>query len=140
MEKNSRHHGRPGKTGQNTFRRCGINYHHFCHGHSKLLHREIQSIPGHTNILHVFRYNNDTFVKLLLQFFVLIHNNDDNGSFFPGFAVCFIFVWHLTFFSACMAIAGYAEHNNRHSIICIKVKPVSMSGNNIKITKLIKLN
>lgn len=48
---------------------------------------------------------------------------------FSGFAVCFIFVWHLTFFSACMAIAGYAEFNNRHSITCLKVKPVSMSGN-----------
>ncbi|XP_027847428.2 patched domain-containing protein 3 [Aphis gossypii] len=46
---------------------------------------------------------------------------------YSGFAVCFIFVWHLTFFSACMAIAGYAEHNNRHSITCVKVKPVSMS-------------
>lgn len=46
---------------------------------------------------------------------------------YSGFAVCFIFVWHLTFFSACMAITGYAEHSNRHSITCVKVKPVSMS-------------
>ncbi|KAL4113456.1 hypothetical protein QTP88_017073 [Uroleucon formosanum] len=46
---------------------------------------------------------------------------------YSGFAVCFIFIWHLTFFSACMAIAGYAEHSNRHSITCVKVKPVSMS-------------
>ncbi|XP_039297069.1 patched domain-containing protein 3-like [Nilaparvata lugens] len=47
---------------------------------------------------------------------------------YSSFAVAFIFVWHITFFAGCMAIAGYAEQNNRHSITCVKVAPLSMSG------------
>jgi len=47
---------------------------------------------------------------------------------YSSFAVALIFVWHITFFAACMAIAGYAERDNRHSLLCIKVKPVSMSA------------
>ncbi|XP_054287352.1 patched domain-containing protein 3-like [Macrosteles quadrilineatus] len=47
---------------------------------------------------------------------------------YSSFAVGFIFLWHITFFAACMVLAGYAEHDNRHSILCIKVKPVSLSG------------
>ncbi|XP_014293320.1 patched domain-containing protein 3 [Halyomorpha halys] len=46
---------------------------------------------------------------------------------YSSFAVFFIFVWHITFFAGCMAVTGYAERSNRHSILCIKVKPVSMS-------------
>lgn len=46
---------------------------------------------------------------------------------YSGFAVCFTFLWHVTFFSACVAIAGYAERNNLHSVVCVKVNPVSKS-------------
>ncbi|KAK9502160.1 hypothetical protein O3M35_012746 [Rhynocoris fuscipes] len=46
---------------------------------------------------------------------------------YSSFAVAFIFVWHITFFAACVAITGYTEQQNRHSLFCIKVDPVSMS-------------
>jgi hypothetical protein len=46
----------------------------------------------------------------------------------PGFAVCFTFIWHVTFFAACVAVSGYAERKNLHSVICVKVDPVSKSG------------
>ncbi|RZF35136.1 hypothetical protein LSTR_LSTR009442 [Laodelphax striatellus] len=47
---------------------------------------------------------------------------------YSSFAVAFIFVWHITFFAACMAVSGYSEQDNRHSITCIKVEPLSLSG------------
>lgn len=40
----------------------------------------------------------------------------------------FLFVWHLTFFAACVAISGYCEQKNLHSVFCFKVLPVSKSG------------
>lgn len=46
---------------------------------------------------------------------------------YSGMAVCFIFVWHITFFAACMAISGYCEEKNLHSIFGYKVKPVSVA-------------
>ncbi|XP_066995806.2 patched domain-containing protein 3 isoform X1 [Anabrus simplex] len=46
---------------------------------------------------------------------------------YSGFAVCFTFMWHITFFAACVAISGYAEQKNLHSVVCIKVQPVSKS-------------
>ncbi|XP_075237604.1 patched domain-containing protein [Lycorma delicatula] len=46
---------------------------------------------------------------------------------YSSFAVTFIFFWHITFFAGCMAIAGYAEQDNRHSLFCIKVQPNSLS-------------
>ncbi|XP_025835862.1 patched domain-containing protein 3 [Agrilus planipennis] len=42
-------------------------------------------------------------------------------------AAIFTFVWHLTFFAACMAISGYCEQKNLHSVVCVKVEPVSKS-------------
>jgi patched domain-containing protein len=36
-------------------------------------------------------------------------------------------LWHITFFAACVALSGYAEHRNLHSITGMKVKPVSES-------------
>lgn len=42
-------------------------------------------------------------------------------------AVCFIFIWHITFFAACMALSGYCEEKNLHSIFGYKVKPVSVA-------------
>lgn len=46
---------------------------------------------------------------------------------YSGLAVCFIYVWHITFFAACMAISGYCEEKNLHSIFCFRVKPVSVA-------------
>ncbi|XP_015116458.1 patched domain-containing protein 3 [Diachasma alloeum] len=47
---------------------------------------------------------------------------------YSGFAVVFTFLFHLTFFSGCVAISGYCEQQNRHSIVCCKVQPLSKSG------------
>lgn len=46
---------------------------------------------------------------------------------FSGAATCLLFIWHITFFAACVAISGYAEEKNLHSVICIPVQPVSKS-------------
>ncbi|XP_070065886.1 patched domain-containing protein 3 isoform X2 [Drosophila virilis] len=43
------------------------------------------------------------------------------------FAVCFTFMWHITFFAACMAISGYRERKNLHAIFGCKVKPMSVA-------------
>ncbi|XP_060529201.1 patched domain-containing protein 3 [Cylas formicarius] len=42
-------------------------------------------------------------------------------------ATCFLFVWHLSFFAACVAISGYCEQKNLHSVFCFKVQPLSKS-------------
>ncbi|XP_054003081.1 patched domain-containing protein 3 isoform X1 [Hylaeus anthracinus] len=46
---------------------------------------------------------------------------------YSGFAVVFTFVFHLTFFTGCVAISGYCEQKNLHSIMCCKVQPLSKS-------------
>ncbi|KAF7270000.1 hypothetical protein GWI33_016989 [Rhynchophorus ferrugineus] len=46
---------------------------------------------------------------------------------YSGAATVFLFVWHLTFFAACVAISGYCEQKNLHSIFCFKVQPLSKS-------------
>lgn len=80
MEKNARHHGCPGTIGQNVIRRCRINYHNFGHGHSELLHREIQPVPGYTDILLILRYEtkihrcfeySDLIINIFIFLFVL---------------------------------------------------------------------
>ncbi|XP_030375300.1 patched domain-containing protein 3 [Scaptodrosophila lebanonensis] len=43
------------------------------------------------------------------------------------FAVCFTFVWHITFFAACMAISGYRERKNLHAIFGCKVQAMSVA-------------
>ncbi|XP_020815034.1 patched domain-containing protein 3 [Drosophila serrata] len=43
------------------------------------------------------------------------------------FAVCFTFLWHITFFAACMAISGYRERKNLHSIFGCRVQPMSVA-------------
>lgn len=52
---------------------------------------------------------------------------------YSGLAVMFIFVWHITFFAACVAISGYCEQKNLHSLFGYKVTPksVAMKGNYI---------
>jgi hypothetical protein len=32
-----------------------------------------------------------------------------------------LYMFHLTFFGAVMAISGYAEYSNRHSVTCLKI-------------------
>lgn len=46
---------------------------------------------------------------------------------YSGLAVLFIFVWHITFFAGCMAIMGYAEEKNLHSIFGYTVTPLSVA-------------
>jgi len=48
---------------------------------------------------------------------------------YTGTAVAFIYLWQLTFFGGCLAIAGFAEQQNRHGLICVKVQPRSLSTN-----------
>ncbi|XP_030763532.1 patched domain-containing protein 3 isoform X2 [Sitophilus oryzae] len=48
---------------------------------------------------------------------------------YSGAATVFLFIWHLTFFAACVAISGYCEQKNLHSIFCFKVQPLSKSQN-----------
>ena len=43
------------------------------------------------------------------------------------------YVWHITFFGGCMAVAGYAESQNRHALSCCVVLPKSQSGKNFKL-------
>jgi len=45
-----------------------------------------------------------------------------------GLAVLFTYLWHLLFFGGWMAIGGYAEEGNRHSLLCVKVSPKELSS------------
>ncbi|XP_044732551.1 patched domain-containing protein 3 isoform X2 [Chrysoperla carnea] len=47
---------------------------------------------------------------------------------YSGFAVVFLFIWHLTFFAGCVAVSGYCEQKNLHSVFCFKVLPRSKSS------------
>ncbi|KAL7301622.1 hypothetical protein TKK_0005631 [Trichogramma kaykai] len=47
---------------------------------------------------------------------------------YSGFAVIFTFVYHLTFFAGCVALSGYCEQDNLHSLICYPVQPLSKSS------------
>ena len=47
---------------------------------------------------------------------------------YTGACVIFTYVWHITFFGGCMAVAGYAEKQNRHALSCCVVLPKSQSG------------
>ncbi|XP_050310845.1 patched domain-containing protein 3-like isoform X1 [Anthonomus grandis grandis] len=46
---------------------------------------------------------------------------------YSGAATILLFIWHLTFFTACVAISGYCEQKNLHSVFCFKVQPLSKS-------------
>ena len=48
--------------------------------------------------------------------------------YFAGVAVTFTFLFHLTFFAGCVAVSGYCEQNNLHSVVCYPVQPLSKSG------------
>jgi hypothetical protein len=46
---------------------------------------------------------------------------------YTGAAVGFIYIWHLTFFGACLALAGHAERRNLHGLCCFPVMPKSLA-------------
>ncbi|XP_012282501.1 patched domain-containing protein 3 [Orussus abietinus] len=56
---------------------------------------------------------------------------------YSGFAVVFTFLFHLTFFSGCVAISGYCEQRNLHSVSCHKVLPLSKSGDRSWLYRLL---
>ncbi|KAI5641695.1 patched family domain-containing protein [Phthorimaea operculella] len=69
-----------------------------------------------------------TSVTDMLSFFIGIFSPFPSVQIFcmySGLAVCFTFVWHLCFFSGCVAISGYREKANRHTITFLKVLPES---------------
>ncbi|XP_034952079.1 patched domain-containing protein 3 [Chelonus insularis] len=71
-----------------------------------------------------------TSVTDIISFFIGIFSPFPSIQIFctySGFAVVFTFLFHLTFFSGCVAISGYCEQENRHSVICCKVSPLSKS-------------
>ena len=47
---------------------------------------------------------------------------------YTGACVVGTYLWHLTFFGGCMALAGYAEKQNRHAVTCCVVIPKSQAG------------
>jgi len=47
---------------------------------------------------------------------------------YTGTCVIFTYLWHITFFGGCMAVAGYAEKNNRHALTGCVVLPKSQAG------------
>uniref|UniRef100_A0A182XFN5 SSD domain-containing protein n=1 Tax=Anopheles quadriannulatus TaxID=34691 RepID=A0A182XFN5_ANOQN len=46
---------------------------------------------------------------------------------YSGFAVCFTYLWHVTFFAGCMAVSGHCEFKNLHAIFGYKVLPESVA-------------
>ena len=57
------------------------------------------------------------FSRLICKFFLII-----------GTAVLALYITHLTFFGSCIALFGYQEANNLHSITFRKVTPKSQAG------------
>lgn len=71
-----------------------------------------------------------TSLTSMISFFIGVISDFASVRIFctySGFAVFFTFVWHITFFSASMAISAYCEENNRHAIFGFKVLPVSVA-------------
>lgn len=44
------------------------------------------------------------------------------------------YVWHLTFFGGCLALAGALEKKQKHSLFCVKTKSNSLTGKNEQIS------
>ncbi|RVE49013.1 hypothetical protein evm_006371 [Chilo suppressalis] len=69
-----------------------------------------------------------TSVTDMLSFFIGVFSPFPSVQIFcmySGLAVCFTFIWHLTFFAGCVAVSGYREKQNRHTITMLKVLPES---------------
>lgn len=58
---------------------------------------------------------------------------------YTAVAVLFTYVWHISFFGGCMAICGYAEQRNLHSVFCVPATPksVAISGNKSVLFRLL---
>ncbi|XP_022235301.1 patched domain-containing protein 3-like, partial [Limulus polyphemus] len=58
---------------------------------------------------------------------------------YTAVAVLFTYLWHITFFGGCMAICGYAERRNLHSVFCVPATPrsVAISGNKSVLFRLL---
>ena len=56
------------------------------------------------------------------------HQTCNQQKFILGTCVVFTYLWHITFFGACMAISGYAEKDNRHALTCFRVASKSQSS------------
>ncbi|KAH9645899.1 hypothetical protein HF086_010098 [Spodoptera exigua] len=77
-----------------------------------------------------------TSVTDMLSFFIGIFSPFPSVQIFcmySGLAVCFTFVWHLTFFAGCVAISGYREKQNRHTITWMKVLPPNQRAHTEKV-------
>ncbi|XP_013794597.1 patched domain-containing protein 3-like [Limulus polyphemus] len=46
---------------------------------------------------------------------------------YTAMAVLFTYIWHITFFGGCMAVSGYAESRNLHSVFCFPITPKSLA-------------
>lgn len=71
-----------------------------------------------------------TSVTDMVSFFIGIMSPFPSVQIFcmySALAVLFIFVWHITFFAGWMAVTGYCEEQNLHSIFGYKVMPVSVA-------------
>ncbi|XP_043461962.1 patched domain-containing protein 3 isoform X1 [Leptopilina heterotoma] len=72
-----------------------------------------------------------TSLTNMVSFFIGIFTQFPSIQIFciySGFAVVFTFLFHLTFFTGCLAISGYCEQKNLHSVFCCKVQPLSKSS------------
>nr|XP_053643838.1 patched domain-containing protein 3-like [Cherax quadricarinatus]XP_053643839.1 patched domain-containing protein 3-like [Cherax quadricarinatus] len=46
-------------------------------------------------------------------------------SLYTGMAVVVAYFWHITFFGGCLAFSGFMEKEQRHGLVCLKIKPKS---------------
>ena len=60
---------------------------------------------------------------------------------YAGTCVTFTYLWHVTLFGGCMAVAGYAEKANRHAVTCLTVVPKSLASKtpSVKVLQLFEL-
>lgn len=57
---------------------------------------------------------------------------------YSGFAVLFIFIWHITFFAGCMAVSGYMESKNIHTLgFTVQPLSVAIKGEYLNLTFII---
>ncbi|OXU24936.1 hypothetical protein TSAR_000668 [Trichomalopsis sarcophagae] len=81
-----------------------------------------------------------TSVTDMVSFFIGIISPFPSVQIFciySGFAVVFTFLFHLTFFTGCVAISGYCEQKNLHSVVCCPVEPLSKSGHRSWLYRLL---
>ena len=86
--------------------------------------RSFVFIRVRTYIQHVCIF---LFPEFLFKFIISIFSNNI-FILIVGTCVVFTYLWHITFFGACMAIAGYAEKDNRHAMTCLRVVPKSLAS------------